>query len=57
MKSANGTNTDEDREYIDAEVQQLKSELDRVFETTSFNERLIWEPKPEDRVQIGTEKK
>lgn len=57
VKSANGTNTEQDREYIDAEVQQLKSELDRVFETTSFNERLIWEPKPEDRVQIGTEKK
>ena len=55
VKSANGTNTQQDREYIDAEVQQLKEELDRIFDTTSFNERLIWEPKPEDRVQIATE--
>lgn len=43
VKSANGTNTDEDREFIDEEVQQLKEELDRIFETTTFNERRIWE--------------
>ena len=43
VKSANGTNTEEDREFIDCEVQQLKEELDRVFETTTFNERKIWE--------------
>ena len=57
VKSANGTNTDEDREYIDAEVQQLKEELDRIFETTTFNEINIWEPDPATRVEIGTEKK
>lgn len=57
VKSANGTNTDEDREYIDAEVQQLKSELDRVFSTTTFNEIRIWEPDPDARVQIDVEKK
>ena len=43
VKSANGTNTDEDREYIDCEVQKLKEELDRIFTTTTFNERKIWE--------------
>ena len=43
VKSANGTNTNEDREFIDEEVQQLKKELDRIFETTTFNERRIWE--------------
>lgn len=57
VKSANGTNTDEDREYIDAEVQQLKEELDRIFETTTFNEINIWEPDPATKIQIGTEKK
>ena len=57
VKSANGTNTDEDREYIDAEVQQLKEELDRIFDTTTFNEIKIWEPDPDARVQIGVEKK
>lgn len=57
VKSANGTNTDLDREYIDSEIQQLKSELDRIFDTTTFNEIKIWEPDPDSRVQIGTEKK
>ncbi len=44
VKAANGTNSDEDRAYIDQEVQALKAELTRIFGTTSFNERLIWEP-------------
>ena len=44
VKAANGTNTDEDRAYIDQEVQALKKELTRIFGTTSFNERLIWKP-------------
>lgn len=57
VKSANGTNTEEDREYIDQEVQQLKGELDRIFETTSFNDKLIWVPNKNERVQIGTEEK
>lgn len=57
VKSANGTNTPQDREYIDAEVQQLKEELDRIFDTTTFNEIKIWEPDPDARVQIGVEKK
>lgn len=56
VKSANGTNTEEDREYIDSEVQQLKQELDRIFTTTSFNERKIWEVTG-DRKVIGTELK
>ncbi|NBJ94862.1 flagellin [Parablautia muri] len=55
VKSANGTSSIEDREYIDQEAQALKSELDRIFKTTSFNERLIWEPS--DKVLIGTEPK
>lgn len=44
VKAANGTNTEEDRAYIDSEVQALKSEMDRIFRTTTFNERKIWEP-------------
>lgn len=38
VKSANGTNTDEDREYIQQEVAQLVKEINRIGETTSFNE-------------------
>ncbi len=44
VKSANGTNTKDDRAYIDQEVQALKEELDRIFDTTTFNEIKIWEP-------------
>uniref|UniRef100_UPI0040564888 flagellin N-terminal helical domain-containing protein n=1 Tax=Acetatifactor sp. TaxID=1872090 RepID=UPI0040564888 len=37
IKSANGTMTEEDREIIQAEVTQLKTEIARVSETTEFN--------------------
>lgn len=42
VKSANGTNTAEDRSYMDGEVQELKSELHRIFSTAEFNEKKIW---------------
>ncbi|WP_415900036.1 flagellin [Neptuniibacter sp. QD48_11] len=37
IQSANGTYTDANRATIDAEVQQLIKELDRISETTTFN--------------------
>ncbi len=37
-KSANGTNSDEERAYIQSEVDALIDEIDRVSETTKFNE-------------------
>ena len=55
VKSANGTNTKDDRAYIDQEIQALKEELDRIFDTTSFNEIKIWEPT--DAVVLGYEKR
>ena len=39
VKGANGTLTSSDRSYIDLEVQQLMSEIDRVASTTTFNEQ------------------
>lgn len=57
IKASNGTNSDEDKSYIDSEVQQLKSEIDRVFTTTSFNERKIWIPDMDKWVQVGTQPK
>ena len=57
VQAANDTNTDKDREYIDAEFQQLKGEMGRIFDTTSFNEQLIWEPDPTKLIQVGTERK
>lgn len=43
VQAANGTNSATDRSYINDEVQQLKTEMERIFETTSFNERKIWD--------------
>ncbi len=57
VQSANGTNTKEDRAYIDGEIQQLKKELDRIFTTTSFNEKPIWVPTEGEKVQIDTDYK
>ncbi|AQX53213.1 flagellin [Priestia flexa] len=38
VQSSNGTYQDtEDRAYLDAEVQQLKQEIDRIAQTTQFN--------------------
>jgi len=37
VQSLNATNSSSDRQALDAEVQQLKSEIDRVAQTTSFN--------------------
>ncbi len=56
VQSANETNSDKDREYLNAEVQQLKEECGRIFTETSFNERLIWGD-PNDVEVIGYEKK
>ena len=37
VQAVNGTNTTQDRAALDAEVQQLKSEIDRTAKTTQFN--------------------
>ena len=39
VKGENGTLTSTDRSYIQAEVKQLMSEIDRVQSTTTFNEQ------------------
>ncbi len=41
VKAANGTNSSDDRNYIQNEVDQLVSEIDRVSETTKFNETYL----------------
>lgn len=37
VQSANGTNSASDRQFIEMEITQLKSEVDRIAETTTFN--------------------
>lgn len=39
VKAENGTLTSADRSYVDSEVQQLLSEINRVASTTTFNEK------------------
>ena len=41
VKSANGTNSETDRSYIQAEIDQLVTEIDRVATTTKFNETYL----------------
>ncbi|EPZ37583.1 Flagellin [Anoxybacillus ayderensis] len=37
VQAANGTNTDDDREHIQNEIDQLIEEIDRIAENTTFN--------------------
>lgn len=41
VKAANGTNQSEDQSYIQSEVDALVAEIDRVAETTTFNEKYL----------------
>ena len=40
-QAANGTNSESDREAIQNEITQLTTEIDRVAETTKFNETYL----------------
>ncbi|WP_418621314.1 flagellin [Waltera sp.] len=41
VKASNGTNSEDDRNYIQDEIDQLVTEIDRVAETTKFNETYL----------------
>ena len=57
VKGENGTLTSTDRSYIQAEVKQLMSEIDRVQSTTTFNEMSLLDGKGFKKVglQVGAE--
>lgn len=42
VQSANGTNSENDRQALDGEMQQLKTEMERIFVSTKFNEKQVW---------------
>ena len=42
IKAANGTNSDEDRQYIQKEIDALSKEIDRVHTTSTFNEMRVF---------------
>ena len=41
VQASNGTSTDEDRLQLQAEVDQLKDEINRISETTEFNTKKL----------------
>lgn len=43
IKAANGTLTDEDRSYIQMEIDQLVKEIDNITEKTTFNEIQVFQ--------------
>lgn len=56
IQSSNGIYSDTDRATLDAEVQQLKAEIDRIAETTAFNGQNILDGSLGDvNLQVGSE--
>ena len=55
VKAANGTNQEKDKEYIQAEIDQLSTEISRVSETTTFNENKLLDGNFDVNLQVGSE--
>lgn len=56
VQSSNGIYSDTDRATLDAEVQQLKSEIDRIAETTTFNgQKILDGSNKEVSLQVGSQ--
>ncbi len=55
VKAANGTNQEEDRTYIQSEVDALVDEIDRVSTTTTFNEKMLLDGHFDEKLQVGAE--
>ena len=50
VKAANGTNSGEDRSYIQQEIEDLLEEVNRIADTTTFNEISLFKGKDVIRV-------
>ncbi len=57
IQAATDTLTTEDRAAINQEIQQVKAECNRVFNTTTFNNKPIWDENTTDRVVVDYETK
>ena len=53
IQSANDTNSDDDREALNLEVDALIAEIDRVVNTTSFNNKNILDGSADMNFQVG----
>ena len=52
VQAANGTNSSDDRQSIQDEVDQLTTEIDRVAETTKFNEIYLLKGNAEGNLSV-----
>ena len=55
VQSANGTNMSTDRGYLQSEVKQLKSEIDRIANSVTFNEQKLLDDNFSTKLQVGSE--
>jgi flagellin len=53
VQSANDTNTSEDRAFLESEIEQLQSEIDRIASTTTFNGTNLLDGNWSGSFQIG----
>lgn len=53
LQAVHGVNNDTDRAALDAEVQALKAEIDRISDTTTFNNQKILNGSYDQLFQIG----
>ena len=56
VKAANGTMSEDDRSYIQNEIDQLVTEIDRVAETTKFNETYLLQGDANGKVTANSTK-
>ena len=54
LQSANDTNSDNDRANLNAEIEQLTAEIDRVVSTTKFNGQSVLDGSLQASLQIGS---
>lgn len=55
VQAANGTNQDTDRDALDAELQQLVSEIERVADSTQFNGNTLFDGTFTANIQVGAD--
>ncbi|ADV27357.1 flagellin domain protein [Pseudoxanthomonas suwonensis 11-1] len=53
VQAANGTNSDEDKQALQKEVQQLKDEITRVVDNTKFNGKQLLNASGTISIQVG----
>jgi flagellin len=55
VQAANGTNQDTDRDALDAELQQLVAEIERVADATQFNGNTVFDGTFTANIQVGAD--